>query len=80
MDMNTTSALQRAMGSLDQAESFIHAARRFMDVARVYVGKTAIVADLDPSALYELAAGEALQAVIHMAGDVRIQLRKAGDA
>lgn len=31
-------------------------ARRFMDVARAYAGKSAIVADLDPIALYELAA------------------------
>lgn len=31
-------------------------ARRFMDVARVYAGKSATVADLDPTALYELAA------------------------
>ena len=31
-------------------------ARRFMDVARVYAGKSNIVLNLDPTALYELAA------------------------
>lgn len=31
-------------------------ARRFMDVARVYTGKSDIVSNIDPTALYELAA------------------------
>lgn len=38
-------------------------ARRFMDVARVYGSKSSTVADLTPSALYELAAPSTPQPV-----------------
>ncbi len=68
MDRNTTEAIRLAMGSLDTAESFIHAA---------WMAARSLDGD-------NLPAGEALQAVIALAGDtlgdVRNALRKAGAA
>lgn len=65
---DTIHSLKLAMGSLDHAESFIHAA---------WMAARSLTGDDRP-------AGEALEAVIHMAGealgDVRNQLRKAGAA
>lgn len=68
MQSNTTDALRLAMGSLDTAESFIHAA---------WMAARSLDGD-------NLPAGEALQAVIALAGDnlgdVRNALRKVGVA
>lgn len=72
MDMNThtdsTASLRMAMASIDQVEHRIHAA---------WMAAHALDGD-------ELAAGEALKAVIHSAGEwlqeVRGALRKAGVA
>ncbi|MGB3389185.1 MAG: hypothetical protein WBA88_14485 [Pseudaminobacter sp.] len=69
MDTNTTSALQRAMASCDDVDHLIHAAW----MAAGSMNEDGRTAERD-----------ALQAVIHLAGehlqDVRLALRKAGVA
>lgn len=68
MDTNTTACLRMAMANCDQVENLIHAA---------WMAAKSLDGD-------QLAAGEALKAVIHNAGEwlqeVRSALRKAGAA